>query len=82
MPNTHKFFEVGYEFKNNFANSEWTFPSFANIFTGSYTQKHRLFDAWSKKALPKDLDTLAELFQKNGYLTFQSGGNRMSNPSF
>ncbi len=81
MPNTSKFFEVGYEFKNNYANSEWTFPSFANIFTGLYTQKHGLFDAWSKKALPKDIDTIAEVFQKNGYLTFQSGGNRMINPS-
>tara|TARA_B100000886_G_scaffold315224_1_gene253050 strand:+ start:1065 stop:2828 length:1764 start_codon:yes stop_codon:yes gene_type:complete len=82
MPNTHNFFDVGYEFKNNFANSEWTMPSFANIFTGLYTQKHGLFHPWSKKGLPKDIDTIAELFSKNGYLTFQSGGNRMINPSF
>ena len=82
MPNTQKFFEVGYEFKNHFTNSEWTMPSFANIFTGLYTQKHGLFHPWSKKGLPKDIDTIAELFSKNGYLTFQSGGNRMINPSF
>ena len=82
MPNTSKFFEVGYEFKNHFANSEWTFPSFANIFTGLYTQKHGLFHPWSKKALPKNIETIAELFKKNGYLTFQSGGNKMINPSF
>lgn len=82
MPNTHNFFDVGYEFKNNFTNSEWTMPSFANIFTGLYTQKHGLFHPWSQKGLPKDVDTIAELFSKNGYLTFQSGGNRMINPSF
>lgn len=82
MPNTHKYFEVGYEFKNNFANSEWTFPSFANIFTGLYTQKHGLFHPWSQKALPHNIDTIAERFSDNGYLTFQSGGNKMINPSF
>lgn len=82
MPNTYKFFDVGYEFKNNFANSEWTMPSFANIFTGLYTQKHGLFHPWSQRGLPKDIDTIAELFSKNGYLTFQSGGNKSINPSF
>tara|TARA_Y100001978_G_C23697809_1_gene438702 strand:+ start:101 stop:1843 length:1743 start_codon:yes stop_codon:yes gene_type:complete len=82
MPNTYNFFDVGYEFKNNFANSEWTMPSFANIFTGLYTQNHGLFHPWSQKGLPKNNKTIAEIFSQSGYLTFQSGGNRMINPSF
>ena len=41
MPNTNRFFgNLGVKFTNIYAQSEWTLPSVAGIFTGLYTNEH------------------------------------------
>ena len=43
IPNTINFFKAGLTFENCFANSEWTLPSVASLFTGKYTHKSKIF---------------------------------------
>lgn len=54
-------------FPNGFAQSTWTKPSFATIFTGLYPEGHT---ATSKvSSLPDEIDTLAEVLSAGGYYT-------------
>ncbi len=80
MPNTHEFFSKGIMFNNHYANSEWSLPSFANIFTGGYTHNHGLF--YHPKIIGQNYPILSELFQAKGYLTFNAGGAWRINPGY
>ena len=69
MPNTKKYFEKnGIFFTNTYAQSEWTLSSMAGIFTGKYTNEHFLYHPRKKDKI-KHL-TLADVLQKEGYLTY------------
>ena len=82
MPNTYNFFSKGCIFNNHYANAEWTLPSLATIFTGNYTHNHGLFHPFKRHVIGEDQHILSELFQNNGYLTFQAGSPRRANPNY
>tara|TARA_B100000212_G_scaffold195861_1_gene147804 strand:+ start:386 stop:2092 length:1707 start_codon:yes stop_codon:yes gene_type:complete len=68
MPNTKKYFEKsGIKFTNTYAQSEWTLPSIAGIFTGLYTNEHFLYHPKYKKVILHN--TLADHLSKGGYHT-------------
>ena len=68
MPNTKKYFEEsGIKFLNTYAQSDWTLPSVAGIFTGLYTNEHFLYDPRSKSRISQN--TLADHLSKAGYHT-------------
>ncbi len=69
MPNTSKMFKDGRIFKNYWAQSEWSLPCVASMFTGLYPSNHGLYQPFSHTTLP-EISTLPELFQESGYLTF------------
>jgi arylsulfatase A-like enzyme len=60
-------------FENAIAESSWTIPTVASIFTGVYPAVHRTTNYES--VLPSELLTMAEAFQAAGYTT----GARISN---
>ena len=72
-PRIDRFAAQGVRFENAFAESSWTIPTVASIFTGVYPAVHRTTNYQS--VLPKELLTLAEAFQAAGYTT----GGRISN---
>lgn len=65
--NIERFSKDAAVYKDAVANSSWTIPSHASIFTGMYPWEH---GATQKKILLEtDRELLAEKFQKNGYRT-------------
>ena len=79
MPNTKRFFtERGTCFFNAYAQSEWTLPSVASTFTGTYTNQHLLYHPKKKKSL--SIETIANRLQKNGYKTFACSSVQRINP--
>ncbi len=68
MPNTKRYFEKsGIKFLNTYAQSEWTLPSIAGIFTGLYTNEHFLYHPKYKNVISQN--TLANHLSKGGYHT-------------
>jgi len=71
-PNIDKLAAEGIRFENAFSAAPWTNPSILALFTGLYPS-----DVWEPKphkeairwALPKKVDTLAEILSVNGYFT-------------
>ncbi len=79
MPNTERFFkERGTCFSNAYAQSEWTLPSVASTFTGTYTNEHLLYHPKKKHQISKE--TIASTLQKNGYKTFACTSVQRINP--
>ena len=81
MPHTAKFFKGGFDFRNHHVNAEWTLPSFASIFSGQYSQTHKLFDPHAIHEIGKSFDILSQYFKRNNYVTFSAGGNPRISPS-
>ena len=81
MPNTKEFFNDGIYFDNNFSTAEWTMPSFASIFTGLYSHKHKMYHPREFYNVSK-FETLSSLFKKEDYINFQIGSNARSNPAY
>lgn len=82
MPKTSRFFSSGSRFTQHFANAEWTLPSVASLFTGSYTNSHGLFHPSKRTPLRTGEKLLSEVFQEHGYNTFHVGGNWRMSPSY
>lgn len=72
-PRIDRFAAQGVRFENAIAESSWTIPTVASIFTGVYPAVHRTTNYES--VLPSQLLTMAEAFQAGGYRT----GARISN---
>jgi len=73
-PNITDLAEKGIVFKKAFANSPWTKPSVATIFTGLYPNLHKAISI--TESLPKQVLTLAEILKNKGYNTyFLNAGN-------
>ena len=81
MPNTNDFFKDGIIFNNHFSNSEWSLPSFASIFTGLYSHKHRIVDP-NKIYNVNEFETLSSFFKNKNFLNFQIGSTARSNPGY
>ena len=76
----------GMMFWQGYAQSGWTLPSFASLFTGLYPFEHRVVrspdseDIFGK--LSTKTPTMASLFQKNGYQTAAVVNNTFLAPQF
>ncbi len=72
-PNIDKIAEKGIVFTDFYTVCPWTNPTIASLFTGLYPQavfppaKH---PQAIKQRLPEELETLAEIFRREGYRTF------------
>ena len=66
-PVLDELFKQSVVFRGTFAQSSWTKPCFATIFTGLYPEQHT---ATTKTAvLPDDIHTMPEVLEENGYYT-------------
>jgi len=81
MPYSAKFFSNAFDFRNHHANSDWTLPSFASIFSGRYLQSHNFYDPNKTEEIGKTFKILSQYFKKEGYSTFSAGGNPRISPS-
>jgi len=81
-PNLDKFINKSYLFTKTVSPAPWTVPSFISIFTSMYPSEHKVVNKFVEydkannkivqsnlKQLTPDAVTLAEVFQKNDYLT-------------
>jgi hypothetical protein len=66
-PCTDRFAEGAVLFENALAQSSWTRPSVASLFTGLLPQQHRTLG--KQDVLPDDAKTVAELLADSGYST-------------
>jgi hypothetical protein len=82
MPHTTSFFKNGTRFRNNFSNAEWTLPSVPGFFTGTRQQSHGFFSPKDNHVIGKDSKILSEIFQEDGYLTYQACGNWRKSPAY
>jgi len=72
-PNLEKFLKDSVLYKNAFANSPWTLPSHASLFTGLYCSSHGTNET-NKMYNPKT-ETLPETLKKNGFHTAAISSN-------
>lgn len=67
-PYIDAFAKEGVLFKNCYVQASWTKPSTASLLTSLYPAVHRT--TCPGNALPKEIETLAEILKKEGYLTY------------
>lgn len=79
-PNLLKLAEEGTVFRNSFAQSSWTKPSFGTMFTGMYPSEHTATQKAS--VLPPQLHTVASLLAERGYYTQGFPNNRNLMPEY
>lgn len=82
MPNTNAFFKGGFVARNCYANSEWTLPSMASIFTGKYSTSHRLFHPSFNYNFEDHNKLLSEYLHEEGYFTAQICNNWRITPTY
>lgn len=79
-PTVDMFARQGTSFTQAISPSSWTVPSYMSIFTGLYPSEHKVVNKFSTftkekqvtsnlKALSPQVETLAETFKANGYVT-------------
>lgn len=81
MPNISEFFEKSIQFNSHYSDSEWTLPSTASLFTGTYQQTHRFFHP-EKFHMLNSNSTIMLSFQKAGFTTFFIGGGWRNSPAY
>jgi arylsulfatase A-like enzyme len=81
-PRLDQFAEDNALFLKAYANAAWTRPSAASIWSGLFPKNHQTQSKDDK--LSEDAETLAEIFQENGYFTaaFIGNGNLHSHFGF
>ncbi len=83
LPNIHRFFSKGLTFDNCHSSSNWTLAGAGSIFSGLALSHHGMFhNARTDMFLGDGYQVLPEYFQKDGYLTFHSGGNSRMTPAY
>lgn len=78
-PHLDGFAAEGLRFDRAYANSGWTLPSHASLFTGLFPVAHRATQETLR--LDDDADTLAERLRAAGYRTFAASGNAVVSPA-
>lgn len=68
-PNIDKFAEKSIVFKNAFAQASWTLPSGISFFTSLYPFSHKIMNRKVGDYLDKDIISLPEILEENGYIT-------------
>lgn len=79
-PHLEEFAQEGVVFSEAFANSPWTKPSTATMFTSLYPSTHNV-NLWAS-ALSPELVTLPEVLQAHGYATGLFAANTLVSPQF
>ena len=69
-PNLDALAGDGVRFEQCIANSNWTCPSFASIFTGVVPSRHGVLSFGARTPLPSAFETLAERFRAQGWSTY------------
>ena len=82
LPNIHRFFSKGTIFDRAYSASNWTVPGVASIYSGKTLKNHGMFHPRRDIVLGSDYPIISELFQADGYLTFQACGNWRKSPSY
>lgn len=82
LPNIARFFSKGLVFDNCFVNSNWTLPSVSTIFSGRPLADHMMFHPRKDLVVGTGYPLISELFQSDGYLTFQACGNWRKSPRY
>ena len=82
MPYTSRFFKSGLVFENCFSSSNWTMPSLASIFTGKDPANHHMVHPQHDVVVGTGHPLISEIFQQDGYLTFQACGNWRKSPRY
>lgn len=72
-PNLDRLAAEGTVFENAFAQSSWTAPSIASLFTSLYPSSHGVTNFLAK--LPSGIPTLAEVLQRQGFRTSAISAN-------
>ena len=67
-------------FEHGKAQSSWTRPSFASIFSGQFPETHTVM--LKASAMPDEVTTLAEVLSAHGYYTGGYGNNPHLSPAF
>jgi len=81
MPHTHRYFSKGIIAENCYANSEWTYPSIASMYTGKYTTNHHIFHPDFNYDFASNNKMMQEYFKEAGYYTAQIGGDWRVTPA-
>lgn len=79
-PQIDRFFADGTIWNSCFANSTWTLPSHATIFTSTLPNRHGVGERID--CLPEGLPTLAEILSRRGYRTIAVTNGGYVDPSF
>lgn len=82
MPQLARYFSKGCVFDNYFVNSNWTLPSVATLFSAQPLARHKMFHPTADHVVGTGYQTLAEMFQRDDYLTFQACGNGRKSPRY
>jgi len=81
--NVSKFFKDSIVWKNAYSQGDWTMPNFMSMATSLYLSHHGSYDPdLYSKVLSKEVTTLAEVFQKNGYNTYGYFGCHRTSPGY
>lgn len=67
VPHLMEFFQKGIIFDNAYSESEYTFPSIANIETGMHTERCQIFNDKVFTRLNPEIKTISEQMHKLGY---------------
>ncbi len=79
-PAIDHFFKKGIYYKNSFAQSNWTLPTFASMSLSRYASNHNVVDPDRYSSpLSRTIPTLAELFRNKGFYTYASVSHRRCN---
>ncbi len=85
-PYLDQYASEGMVFERAFAHSGWTLPSTVSMMTGLYPHEHRVGRAPDSPSefgsLPKERQTMAEVFQTAGYQTMAVVNNTFLAPDF
>jgi arylsulfatase A-like enzyme len=77
-PNIDEIADEGILYENAIAQSGWTLPSHASMFTGTVPSKHGT--DWEHSWLDDSFETIAEVLSSHGYQTFEYTNNRLVGP--
>jgi arylsulfatase A-like enzyme len=92
-PKIDEFAKNGITFTNTISQASWTVPSYMSIFTSLYPSEHKLVNKFVKftqaekiisnfSQLSPNLQTLAQVFKENGYITGGFTGDAGVNSQF
>jgi len=81
-PNLDALAKESIVFDNAFSHSSWTLPEAMSLYTSLYPFQHKVMDRYLGSTLAKDIPTLVDVLNANGYKTAAFTGGFDYNPAF